>query len=127
MSTEKKNNNLIGNRTRYFLGCSIVPQPTTLPRATSIFSVSQNIPSILWNQKIHCRFRMNQPLKSISSQMNTLIHFYPTCSRSILMLSSHLRVGVLSNFYPSGCPAQTLYTEILKRIKTQNFVMSSDL
>jgi hypothetical protein len=29
----EKSNDLIGNRTRYFLACSIVPQPTTLPCA----------------------------------------------------------------------------------------------
>jgi hypothetical protein len=29
----EKSNNLIGNRTRYLSACSIVPQPTTLPRA----------------------------------------------------------------------------------------------
>jgi hypothetical protein len=29
----KKTNDIIGNRTRYLPACSIVPQPTTLPRA----------------------------------------------------------------------------------------------
>jgi hypothetical protein len=30
----KKSNDLLRNRTHYFLPCSIVPQPTTLPRVT---------------------------------------------------------------------------------------------
>jgi hypothetical protein len=32
----EKSNDLIGNRTRDFPTCSIVPQPTTLPRAPNI-------------------------------------------------------------------------------------------
>jgi hypothetical protein len=32
----EKFNNLIGNGTRYLLACSIVPQPTTLPRASRV-------------------------------------------------------------------------------------------
>jgi hypothetical protein len=31
---KKKNNDLIGNRTRILPACSIVPQPTTLPCST---------------------------------------------------------------------------------------------
>jgi hypothetical protein len=29
----EKSNDLVGNRTRDFAACSIMPQPTTLPRA----------------------------------------------------------------------------------------------
>jgi hypothetical protein len=32
----EKSNDLIGNQTSYLLDCSIVPQPTTLPRAMLI-------------------------------------------------------------------------------------------
>jgi hypothetical protein len=35
----KKSNDLIENRNRDLPACSIVPQPTTLPRATNIWSV----------------------------------------------------------------------------------------
>jgi hypothetical protein len=38
MSIEKSND-LIGNRTRYRPVCSMVPQPTTLPRAPSFIIV----------------------------------------------------------------------------------------
>jgi hypothetical protein len=38
MSTEKSND-LIGNRTYDLPTCSIVPEPTTLPRAPSVFKV----------------------------------------------------------------------------------------
>jgi hypothetical protein len=35
----KKSNDLIGTRTRYLPTCSIVPQPTTLPRAAFIIII----------------------------------------------------------------------------------------
>jgi hypothetical protein len=38
-------NDLIGIRTRDLPACSIVPQPTTLPRATKIYRVSYHLES----------------------------------------------------------------------------------
>jgi hypothetical protein len=38
---------------------------------------------------------------------------HPTSWRSILILSSHLRMGFPSGYFPSGFPTKTLYTSIL--------------
>ena len=51
----------------------------------------------------------------ISSIQSILPH--PTSWRSILILSSHLRLGLPSGLFPSGFPSQTLYTTLLSPIR----------
>jgi len=38
---------------------------------------------------------------------------YPTSCRSILILSSHLRLGLQIGFFPTGFPTKSLYTPLL--------------
>ena len=42
------------------------------------------------------------------------IYPHPTSCRSIIILSTHLRLGLHSGFLPSGFPTKTVYTSIYR-------------
>ena len=73
---------------------------------TNQFSASQEIPRILWNLKVHYRFhRCLQPvpiLSQLDSVHTPTSHFW----RSIIILSSHLHLGLLSGLFPLWFPHQ---------------------
>jgi hypothetical protein len=47
----EKSNDLIGNRASDFPACSVVPQPTTLPRASNMYLFIINKKGAKWTQK----------------------------------------------------------------------------
>jgi hypothetical protein len=69
-------------------------------------AATQELPSILWNPKVHYRVHKSRPLVPISSHINP-VH---ANLRSILILSTHLRLGLpsglfwLSQQYPTCNP-----------------------
>ena len=65
------------------------------------FSASQEIARILWNPKVHHRIHKYTPPVPILSQLDP-VHTptHPTSWRSILILSSHLRLGLPSVNFP---------------------------
>ena len=82
-------------------------------REVNQFSASQEIPRILWNPKDYYRiYKCPRPVP-ILSQINQSIPAHPTTLRSILLLSSHLRLDLPSGLFPSSFPTRTLYTPLL--------------
>jgi hypothetical protein len=98
----------------WLLTCSIQHSPSW---EANRFSASQEIPRILWNLKVHYRIHKCPPPVPILSQLDPVHTPYSTSWRSILILSSHLRLSILSGFYPSGFPTKTLYTPLLSPIR----------
>jgi hypothetical protein len=61
---------------------------------------TQELPGILWNPKVHCRVQKSPPLVPILSPINP-IHTISPYLRSILILSTHLRLGLPSGLFRS--------------------------
>jgi hypothetical protein len=73
-------------------------------------SDSQKLPRLLRNPKVHYRVHKIPPPVQILSQMNPVhTHSHPICLRSILMLLSHVRLGLPTGHFSSGFPTNILY------------------
>ena len=74
------------------------------------------MPRIWWNLKVHYHVYKCPPPVPILSQITPVHAPHPTCWRPILILSSHLCLGLPSNLFPSGFPTKTLYAPLLSPI-----------
>ena len=76
------------------------------------FAASQEIPCISRNPKVHYRTHKPPPPVHILDQPNPVHYPHPTSWRSILILSTHLRLGLPSGLLLSAFPTKTLYTPL---------------
>ena len=94
----------------YILTYLLIYSMEQSPRETNRYSASQEIPRILWNPRVHYRIH-NSPPPALSWAISIYsIPPHPTSWRSILILSSHLRLGFPSCLFPSGLLTKALYT-----------------
>jgi hypothetical protein len=72
-------------------------------------AATQELPSILWIPEVHYRVHKSPPLDRVLSQINPVPTTHPISLKSILTLSTHLRLGLRSGLFPSGFPTNILY------------------
>ena len=100
----------------------LVPSPTysmvQIPSwEANWFAASQEILRISRNPKVHYRTHKRPPSISILGQPNPVHIPTSTSWRSILILSTHLRLSLPSGLLPSGFPTKTLYTTLSSPIR----------
>ena len=76
------------------------------------FAANQEIPHILRNPQVHYRTHKRPPPVPNLSQLHPVPTNPSTSWRSILILSSHLRLGLPNGLFPSGFPTRTLCTPL---------------
>ena len=90
----------------------LTPYSRVLLEKLTGFAANQEIPPTLWNPKVHYRTHKRPPPVRILSQLHpvptTPSHFL----KIILILSSHLRLGLPNGLFPTGFPTKTLCTPL---------------
>ena len=76
--------------------------------AANWFAASQEFPLISRNPKVHYRTHKRPPPVSILSHLDPVNATHPSSWRSILILSSHLRLGLPSGLFLSSLPTKSL-------------------
>ena len=68
--------------------------------------------SLSWASPIQSTYPHPLPPGDNPIAVNKYYYYYPTSWRSVLILSTHLRLGIPSGLFPSSFPTKTLYTPL---------------
>jgi hypothetical protein len=109
----KDSHHLVISHHNYLLAYLLTPWSTVLLEKLTGFQLVKKFPTYYRTRRFITAFTSARhvPLSWASSIQSMPPH--PTSWRSILILSSHLRLGLPSGFFPSGFLTKTLYTPLL--------------
>jgi hypothetical protein len=82
-----------------------------------ILSASQEIPRVLSHRNVHHCVHDSPALDPILSQKNP-VHTHPIYSRSILILSSYLGLGLPTGFFPLRFPIKIVFAFFISPVHT---------
>jgi hypothetical protein len=85
-------------------------------------AATHELPSILRNPKVHYTVHKSPPLVPILCQIDPVYIIPSYLSKTILILSTHLRLSLHSDVFPSGFP-----TNVTGQINSCREVLSSNL
>jgi hypothetical protein len=92
----------------YLLTYSLTPCTRFLLDKLTGLQLVKKFPAFYWTRRFITAFTIAHHLSLSSASPIQSIPPHPTSWRSILILSSHLRLGLLSGVFPSGFPTKTL-------------------
>ena len=97
----------------YLLTYLLSPWSTVLLEKLTGFQLVKKFPAFLGTRRFITAFTSSRHLSLSSASSIHSIPRHPTPLRSILILSSHLRLGLPSGLFPSDFPTKTLYRLLL--------------
>jgi len=95
----------------------LTPRSRVLLQKLTGFQLVKKFPPFYGTQKFITAFKSARHLSLSWARSIKFIPPHPTSWRSILILSSHLNLGLPSCLFPSGFPTKTLYTAYLSPIR----------
>jgi len=96
---------------------SLTPYSTVLLEKLTCFQLVKKFPAFYGTRRFITAFTSAHQLSLFWASSIQSILPHPTSWRSILILSSHLLLGLPSGLFPSGFPAKPLYTPLLSPIR----------
>ena len=94
----------------YSLTYLLTPWCRVLPEQLTGFQLVKKFPAFHGTRRFITALTSFRHLSLSWSSPIQSIYPHPTSWRSILILSTHLRLGLPSGLFPSGFPTKTLYT-----------------
>jgi len=89
---------------------SLTPCSRVLLEKLTGSQLVKKFPTFYGTRRYITSFTRACQLSVFFSQINPVHSHHPTSQRSILIVSSHLRPGLPSDFFPSSFPTKTLYS-----------------
>ena len=114
----QRNLSLANRRTTYLLTYLLTPRCRVLPEQLTGLQLVKKFPAFHGTRRFITALTSvrHLSLSWASPMQSTCPH--PTSWRSILIFSTHLRLGLPSGLFPSGFPTKTLYTALSSPIST---------